>query len=173
MLRHFITDHKTASKAALWYREHVSKRVWKQVRSARRAASPVVGTRTWQVTPERFTRKLVSIIKQARKEFRPLVLVLDIAPPGELLTHYLPGQDQRHRIYQGVIERAVAGFEDPEIRMIRTEPMVRRLGFRAALPDGMHFSPRGHQEVGDLLAREVFGWLGARETPLQEARNAG
>ena len=163
-LRHFITDHKTASRSALWYREHVSKRVWKQIRSARRAASPRVGTRTWQVHPDRFTRKLVSIIKQARKEFLPLVLVLDIAPPGPLLTHYLPGQEERHRIYQDVIERAVAGFQDREIRLVRTEPMVRRLGFSTALPDGMHFSPRGHQEVGDLLASEVFGWLGARET---------
>jgi lysophospholipase L1-like esterase len=173
LLRHFITDHKTASKAALWYRRHVSKRLWKKVRTARRAVSPAVGTRTWQVTPDRFTRKLVSIIKQARKEFRPLVLVLDVAPPGPLLTHYLPGQDERHRIYQDVIERAVTGFDDPEIRLVRTEPMVHRLGFPEALPDGMHFSPLGHQEVGDLLAGEVFGWLGARETPLQEVRHVG
>ena len=103
----------------------------------------MVGTRTWQVTPERFTRKLVSIIKQARKEFRPLVLVLDIAPPGPLLTHYLPGQDERHRIYQGVIERAVSGFDDPDIRMIRTEPMVQpaRLSRRAARRDAL-LAPR-------------------------------
>ena len=139
--------------------------------SGRRSAAPAAPCRRrWvpgpgRCTPDRFTRKLVSIIKQARKEFRPLVLVLDVAPPGPLLTHYLPGQEERHRIYQDVIERAVTGFDDPEIRLVRTEPMVHRLGFPEALPDGMHFSPRGHQEVGDLLAGEVFGWLGARETP--------
>lgn len=174
LLRHFITDHKTAARSALWYREHVSERIWKRLRSARRAASPVVGTRTWQVHPDRFTRKLVSIIKQARKEFRPLVLVMDIAPPGPLLTHYLPGQEERHRIYQDVIERAVAGFDDPEIRMVRTEPMVRRLGFPRTLPDGMHFSPEGHREVGELMAADVLGWLEAADpTPILEERHAG
>jgi lysophospholipase L1-like esterase len=172
LLRHFITDHKTASKSALWYREHVAKRVWKQIRSARRAASPVVGTRTWQVHPDRFTRKLVSIIKQARKELRPLVLVMDVAPPGPLLAHYLPGQEERHRIYQDVIERAVAGFDEPEIRLVRTEPMVRDLGFAAALPDGMHFSPAAHRRIGDDMARQVLEWLTGAVSSLEE-RHAG
>jgi lysophospholipase L1-like esterase len=159
LLRHFITDHKTASRTALWYREHLSPRVWRKVRAYRRHLAPRIGTRTWQMHPDRFTAKLTSIIRQARAEFAPLVLVMDIAPPGPLLTHYLPGQEQRHRIYQDAIQRTVAAFGSDDVRLLQTEPMVNRHGFPAALPDGMHFSALGHLEVGEACAAEVIGWL--------------
>ena len=32
-----------------------------------------------------------------------LVLVLDVAPPGPVLTHFLPGQEVRHRQYQELL----------------------------------------------------------------------
>jgi lysophospholipase L1-like esterase len=161
-LRHFITDHKSATRLSRRYRRHVVPPVWRRVRTMRRTLSPVVGTRTWQMTPDRFRGKLSSLIGKARREFRPLVLVMDVAPPGPLLTHFLPGQEERHRIYQQVIEELVAEFADPDVRLVRTEPMVRGLGFEAALPDGMHFSVLGHRTVGELLAGEVVDWLGRR-----------
>jgi lysophospholipase L1-like esterase len=161
-LRHFITDHKSATRLSRRYRQHVVTPVWRRVRTFRRALSPVVGTRTWQMTPERFRGKMSSLIGKARREFRPLILVMDIAPPGPLLTHFLPGQEQRHRIYQRTIEELITGFADPDVRLVRTEPLVRALGFDAALPDGMHFSVLGHRRVGELLAAEVLDWLAQR-----------
>lgn len=162
-LRHFITDHTSATRLSRRYRQHVVTPVWRKVRTMRRALSPVVGTRTWQMTPDRFRGKMSSLIGKARREFRPLVLVMDIAPPGPLLTHFLPGQEERHRIYQQVIEDLVADFGDPDVRLVRSEPIVRSLGFEAALPDGMHFSVLGHRRVGELLASEVLDWLSSRE----------
>lgn len=161
-LRHFITDHKSACRFSLGYRRHVVTPVWRRVRAMRRFLSPIVGTRTWQMTPERFRGKMSSLIGKARREFRPLVLVMDVAPPGPLLTHFLPGQQERHRIYQQVVEELVAGFGDPDVRLVRTEPVVRAVGFEAALPDGMHFSVLGHRLVGELLTAEVVDWLGQR-----------
>lgn len=162
VLRHFITDHKSATRVSRRYRRHVVTPVWRRVRTMRRALSPVVGTRTWQMTPDRFRGKMSSLVGKAQREFRPLVLVMDVAPPGPLLTHFLPGQEERHRIYQQAIEGLVADFGDPDVRLVRTEPMVRALGFEAALPDGMHFSVLGHRRVGELLAAEVLDWLGRR-----------
>jgi lysophospholipase L1-like esterase len=161
-LRHFITDHKSATRLSRRYRRHVVTPVWRRVRTMRRTLSPVVGTRTWQMTPDRFRGKMSSLIGKARREFRPLVLVMDVAPPGPLLTHFLPGQEQRHRIYQQAIEELVGEFADPDVRLVRSERMVRRLGFEAALPDGMHFSVLGHRMIGELLAGEVVDWLGQR-----------
>ena len=162
-LRHFITDHKSATQLSRRYRQRVVTPVWRRVRTMRRTMSPIVGTRTWQMTPERFRGKMSSLIGKARKEFRPLVLVMDVAPPGSLLTHFLPGQEERHRIYQGVIEELVAGFGDPDVRLVRTEPVVRALGFEAAMPDGMHFSVLGHRRIGELLVPEVLDWLAQRD----------
>jgi len=59
--------------------------------------------------------------------------------------------------------RSIAnGFGDRDVRLVRTEPVVRALGFEAALPDGMHFSVLGHRMVGELLTAEVLDWLGQR-----------
>ena len=161
-LRHFVTDHKAATPFSHGYRRHVVTPIWRRVRAMRRALSPRVGTRTWQMTPQRFRGKMASLIGKARQEFRPLVLVMDVAPPGPLLTHFLPRQEERHRIYQQVIEDLVAGFDDPDVRLVRTELVVRSLGFEEALPDGMHFSVLGHRRVGEVLAAEVLDWLEQR-----------
>ncbi|MGI8537313.1 MAG: SGNH/GDSL hydrolase family protein [Mycobacteriales bacterium] len=161
LIRHLTTRHQTVTPLALWYRRVVAGRVWRVLRAYRRAASPRVGTRTWQMTPQRFAGKLQKLISNVRIELKPLVLVLDITAPGPLLTHFLPGMEERHALYQQVIRRVVDGFDSAEVRLVEVSKVVDELGFEVAAPDSMHFSVVGHRRVGELLAAEVLSWLQA------------
>lgn len=165
VVRHFITNHTAVTRAAQLYRSRVVPPVWKSVRSYRRWASGKVGTRTWQTTPARFEGTMKALVRAVRYECRPLVLVCDVNTPGGVLTHFLPGMEERHAIVQDVLHRVVEDAADPEVRLVRTSDVVRELGEREAMPDGMHYSPGGHAAVGRLLAVQIAGWLAERDRP--------
>lgn len=91
VVRHFVTDHDVTTRTAAWYRSRLAPTMWRGVRAYRRWASPKIGQRTWQSTPRHFGKALHQIVHSARDDLRPLVLVLDVEHPGELLERFLLG----------------------------------------------------------------------------------
>jgi lysophospholipase L1-like esterase len=158
VLRHILTNHNVTSRTQLRYRRRILEPVWKEIRRYRRWASARVGMKTWQTHPDRFSAAMRMLITLSRQELGCLVLVLDIAPPGPVLTYFLPGQEERHRHFQGVLQDLTSDFDDPLVRLVRTEDFVVEQGFPVAMPDGMHYSPAGHAHVGQALAKEIVKW---------------
>ncbi len=171
LLRHILTTHTVTTPARERYRERIVEPAWKRIRAYRQWASGRVGMRTWQTRPDRFAAAMRRLITLSRDELGALVLVLDVAPPGRVLTHFLPGQEERHRHFQGVLESVVSGYADPQVRLVRTADFVTRHGFPHALPDGMHYSPAGHEYVGKTLAAQILA--GAETDQLRELAVAG
>ena len=165
VLRHLVTEHQVATRTGRWYRAKVAAPAWKGVRSYRRWAAPHVGQRTWQTTPARFGEVMRQIIRAARYDSRPLVLVLDVNPPGPVIRHFLPGIEERHVVIQRTLATTVASFADPEVRLVGVAQACAAAGPETSY-DGMHLSPEGHRVVGELLAQEILGWLGRPEAPL-------
>lgn len=165
LVRHLLVQHQAATRSAKAYRAHVAPRAWREVRRFRRWASPHVGTRTWQTTPERFAGHLHRLIRNVRVEARPLVLVLDLDDPGGVLEHFLPGMAERHAVFQRAIEDVVRGFDDPEVRLVRVSEVTG--GGAEAMPDAMHYTVQTHRRVGELLAGEVLAWLRERASAQQ------
>jgi lysophospholipase L1-like esterase len=160
LLKHLMTQGEATTRSARAYRRFLAPRLWKGVRGYRRRVAPVVGMRTWQTTPRRFRKALLRLLTQSRLDGRPLVLVLDIEAPGEVLHHFLPGIDKRHRVYQQLLEDVVAEFDDPEVRLVRVTEVLAEHG--GASPDGMHYTADGHRAIGERLAQEVVEWLSER-----------
>ncbi|MGB8651107.1 MAG: hypothetical protein WCD35_10650 [Mycobacteriales bacterium] len=161
LIRHLLVQNQAAVRTTRAYRRLVAPKLWRALRGYRRRASPLVGTRTWQVSPDRFAGHLARLLRNVRWEARPLVLVLDIDAPSGLIEHFLPGMSERHAIYQEVIARVVAEHGDPEVRLVRVSELTAALG-PEALPDSMHYTPATHRAVGQLLFEQVRGWLEER-----------
>lgn len=157
LVRHLITTHRVATRSGRAYRAKVAEPVWATVRAYRRWASSQVGTRTWQTTPDRFAGTMTQLVRVARSDLLPLVLIVDVDPPGALLEHFLPGMAARHAVVQGVLRRVVDSFGDPEVRLV---PSSQITAVEGATYDGMHYSPLGHRLLGEALADEVLRWLG-------------
>lgn len=162
VVRHLMTDHLATSRTARWYRRTVVPPVWRRVRGYRRWASARVGLRTWQLSPHRLRHSVQQLVRAARYTFRPLVLVLDVNPPGASVRHFLPGVEARHPLVQQALADAVAHFDDPDVRLVPASRVVAEMGEESALPDGIHWSPEAHRRVAELLADEVLDWLGQR-----------
>lgn len=160
-VRHLMVQNRAATRTARAYRRYVAKRLWRWVRSYRRAVAPLVGMRTWQTTPRRFARTLDLFLRMARFEARPLMLVLDIDAPGPLLQRFLPGVVERHQVFQGLLRSVTAGLNDPEVRLVAVSEITTGLG-PAAMIDSMHYTPQTHEVIGRALAAEVLSWLTER-----------
>lgn len=158
VVRHFVTHHEDTTRTARWYRRTVAPALWRSVRSYRRLASRVVGTRTWQTTPHRFHQAMHQLIRATRYDSRPLVLVLDVDPPGPILERFLPGMAPRHARVQAELRSVVDGFGDDEVRLVEVSRLIAEAG-PAAMPDQMHYSPLGHRVIGEALAAEILAWL--------------
>lgn len=161
VVRHFVTDHQVATRSGAWYRRVVAPRLWRAVRAYRRALAPRVGLLTWQTTPHRFRETMRQLVRAIRYDSAPLVLVLDVNDPGQVLRHFLPGIERRHAVVQQVLRDVVAGADDPEVRLVESSRLVREAGPEASY-DGMHYSPLGHRLVGEAVAQEILRWLGRR-----------
>lgn len=158
IVRHLLADHRVTTRTGRLYRQHVAVPVWKQVRTYRRWAAPIVGLRTWQTTPRRFGEVMRQLVRALRYDSCPLVLVLDVHPPGELLSHFLPGMPERHAIVQRTLRETVGGFADPEVRLVEASAACTAAG-PGTSHDGIHYTPLGHRVVGELLAAQVLDWL--------------
>jgi lysophospholipase L1-like esterase len=161
LVRHLMVANQASTRTARAYRARVAPRLWAALRTYRQRAAPLVGMRTWQVTPERFAGHLRRLLRNVHVEARPLVLVLDIDAPGARLEHFLPGMTARHAVYQDVIARVVREYDDPDVRLVRVSELTAGLG-PTALPDEMHYTAATHRAVGELLATEVVSWLESR-----------
>lgn len=159
VLRHFLTSHRTTTRTGRWYRDTVAPPIWRGLRSYRRWASPMVGSRTWQTTPHRFGEAIRQLIRAVRHDFQPLVLVLDVQLPPEALEHFLPGMAPRHERIQQVLRDVVAEFGSSDVRLVEVSKLIEAAG-PEAMTDVTHYTPLGHRVVGDALAREVLEWLG-------------
>lgn len=164
VVRHFVTRHEVTTRSGAWYRERVAPALWRGVRGYRRWAAGKVGTRTWQTTPHRFQAALRQLIRAIRYGSRSLVLVLDVEPPGDMLEHFLPGMEARHRVVQELLREVVASFNDADVRLVRVSEVIAAAGPEAML-DQMHYSPLGHRLVGELLAAEVHEWMSEELAP--------
>lgn len=158
LTRHLMVQNQAATRTAKTYRRLVAPRLWRAVRGYRRRVAPLVGMKTWQLTPHRFAGHLTRLLHNVRFEARPLVLVLDLDRPGGVLEHFLPGMRERHAVYQQVIARVVAEAQDPEVRLVRVSEITAGLG-EGAMVDAMHYTPETHEAVGRALAAEVVTWL--------------
>lgn len=157
VVRHLTTWHRTSRPGARAYRSKVVPVVWRQLRRYQQWAAAHDDGRTHRLNPRRFVTDMTRVIDLVRKDCGPLVLLLDIDPPGERLEHWLPGTAARVARYNALLAD-IAGRYDDAVRLVPasatlTDPATE-------LPDGLHRSVAGHGLTAALLADEITAWLG-------------
>ncbi len=156
LARHFQSWNRSSAPAAQWYRTQVAPPVWRRLREVQRRTAHLP---TYRLSPERYALELRKVVTMARDETGCLVLMLDLDPPGERWTHWVPSMTERRAQFQAVQDRFVADFADPDVRAVRVAAHVAEHGSAVLTPDGIHRSALGHRLTAEALAREVRPWL--------------
>lgn len=109
-----------------------------------------------RVRPATMRRAIESIARLTSKERAALTLLVDVPAVTERVGKTLPGIDRRIEATNATL-RAVAAADG--LTLVPAATLVARLGHEVALPDGIHFSARGHEQVAQLLVGEITRWL--------------
>ncbi|MET0931732.1 MAG: hypothetical protein ABWX74_19595 [Aeromicrobium sp.] len=99
-------------------------------------------------------------IGHVQKVGSPLVLVLELLPPGTRYRSWFPGMTRRIEVMNRTLHDLVTGLGRDNVRYVRVGEIVdEHIGdLDTAVPDGFHYSPELHRQVGARLAREIDAW---------------
>jgi hypothetical protein len=90
----------------------------------------------------------------------PLVLVMEVVPPGAKWQNWMPGLTERSAVMNAALEAAVRRIDLPNVRFVRTVgTLTAELDEgEEPTPDGGHYSARAHRVLGGLLGHEILQW---------------
>jgi hypothetical protein len=158
--RHANSTRYRPGRLQTMYRTKVVRKVWMalaklQCRLDRRMNSLLFAGKLRRVAAD-----VEALIKNIQTVGSPLVLVMEIVPPGTRWQGWMPGLEERTSFINQELEAAVDRVGLPNVKFIRTTPtLAARLDpDEEPTPDGGHYSARAHRIVGEILSQEILTW---------------
>ena len=108
-----------------------------------------------RMSRNRFAREIALFTDLVHQERAGLVVLLGIGRPGDRLEQVLPGTRANAAEYTAIIERVAR--EKPGTRFLDVGGIAP--AEEEIVPDGIHFSPQGHETVARGLADTIQDWL--------------
>jgi hypothetical protein len=147
------------------YRTKLLRGAWIKLASLQARADQRFDSALFRRRLSRVARDVEKLIGNVQTVGSPLVLVLEVVPPGRRWQSWMPGLDERTALMNRWLTEAVERVGRPDVRFVRTTlALADQLEpGEEPTPDGGHYSPRAHRIVGELLASEILDW--ARTQP--------
>ena len=155
---HVHSHHTRPGPVRSRYRK-VTKRGWRELGKLQRAVDRRVDPNIFSRRPQRVAADLHDLIKRVRFVGSPLILVPDFLDPGETYASWFPGMEARSAVMNPVIDEVVASFDSPDVRRFSIRDVVAGMELEGeATPDGGHYTPEVHREIGRGMARVILEW---------------
>ncbi|MDT4891310.1 MAG: hypothetical protein QOE97_345 [Pseudonocardiales bacterium] len=143
-----------------FYRRRVVRTVWVSLAKVQSRADKRFDSTVFRRRLRRVATDVERVIENVQTVGSPLVLVLEVIPPGRRWQSWMPGLAERTELMNTALEEAVARVGKPNVRFVRTSvPLAAKLEpGEEATPDGGHYSARAHRVIGQTLADEILQW---------------
>lgn len=139
------------------YWRRVVRPVWQALAKVQQRVAPHVPgvVHDWRL--RRTLRDLRRLVDRISLVGSPLVLLMEVSPPGQSYESWFPGMTARTARMNRALEALVAEVGRPEVRMFPTERHLTTMRERgeSVCSDGIHYTPAAHRAVAAGLADEV------------------
>lgn len=156
------------------YRRVLLRPVWMLLARLQARADRVLDPTIRRGRPRRVAADLERYITHVQKVGSPLVFLFELLPPAARYRSWFPGMAARIAVMNEAIEGMVKRVDLPNVRYVRISEFVDKYADgdqELATPDGFHYSPVLHREIGIALAREIEEWAsGQPHLQLPEAQ---
>jgi hypothetical protein len=134
-------------------------RVWKSMAHVQQFVDRRIDPTILSHRPRRVAADLERLIARVRNIASPLVIVPDFIDPGRTYAKWFPGMGPRTEVMNATIEALVARIDHPDVRRFSVRDVVAAMNLDGEpAPDGGHYTPEVHREIGRALARVVLEW---------------
>ena len=143
------------------YREHVLRPIWMALARLQARLDAVLDPTIRRSRPRRVAADLEQYISHVQKVGSPLVVVFELLPPAERYRSWFPGMAARIEVMNTAISSMVVGVDQPNVRHFRVAELVDKYAngsLEEATPDGFHYSPALHREIGIALGQQIAAW---------------
>jgi hypothetical protein len=153
------TRYRPGNLQAL-YRAKVLRKVWVSLAKVQCRLDARLNSLLFARKLRRVAADVEKLINNMQTVGSPLVLVMEVVPPGRRWQSWFPGLVQRTEFMNRQLAAAVTRIDRPNVRFVRTlETLTEQLEPGAEpTPDGGHYSVRAHRVLGELLGREILEW---------------
>jgi lysophospholipase L1-like esterase len=154
------TRWRPGGRVRTLYRKKIVRAVWITLASLQARADKRFNSTLFERRLRRVGADVQQLIEHVQTVASPLVLVLEVVPPGQRWWSWMPGLTERTAVMNDALAEAVARVDKPNVRFIRTSGVLAdRLGpDEEPTPDGGHYSARAHRVIGETLAAEIVEW---------------
>lgn len=158
--RHANSTRWRPGRLIALYRKLILRKVWVSLAKLQCRADARFNSLLFARKLRRVAADVEKLITNVQQVGSPLVLVLEVVPPGRRWQSWFPGLTERTAYMNEQLEAVVRRIDRPNVRYVRTVPaLTARLDpNEEPTPDGGHYSARAHRVLGTLLAREILEW---------------
>ncbi len=143
------------------YRKHLLRPVWMILARFQARLDKRLDPTIRRGRPRRVAADLERYIHHVQKVGSPLVLLFELLPPAERYQSWFPGMGARIAVMNEAIADVVRRVDLPNVRYVRISELVDKYADGSqeiATPDGFHYSPELHREIGIALAQQIEEW---------------
>lgn len=142
------------------YRKKVLRKVWVSLAKAQSRLDARLDSLLFARKLRRVAADVEKLITNVQTVGSPLVLVLEVVPPGRRWQSWFPGLIERTAFMNAELEAAVHRIGRPNVKFVRTVPALtaQLQPGEEPTPDGGHYSPQAHRIIGALLGAEILAW---------------
>lgn len=142
------------------YRKRVVRPTWVSLAKGQQRLDRILPATMFQHRPRRFAADLELLVERIQMVQSPLVLVLEVSPPGASWRSWFPGIADRIDETNGVLADVVGRADRPDVRFFPTGEALATLvaAGEDIVPDGGHYTRAAHRALGSALADEIGAW---------------
>ena len=164
-LPRWLERHANSLKAkprrlSMLYRKFVLRPSWMLLARLQAKLDSILNPTLRSGRPRKVAADLECYIGHVQKVGSPLVILFELLPPGERYRSWFPGMVPRIEAMNAAISDMVARVDLPNVRYFRVAELADKFaeGDVEATPDGFHYSPTLHREIGIALGQQIAEW---------------
>jgi lysophospholipase L1-like esterase len=143
------------------WRRSVVRPAWKAAATVQSKIDARVGEAATARRIERVALQFGGYVALCQQVASPAQIVLEVLPPAPRQQTWFPGMTGRVAMLNAELRRLVEELDLPHVQFFETSEVAQKLyggDQAAATPDGFHFTPDLHREVGRALAQRILDW---------------